>query len=302
MNHHAPRWDPRWLSARVVDAPDDEGGARPPTLSGHDGEWFSVRAGALGRAAALGAQDLRDALAAAIDRELDRVASALGAAVREKAPPRRVLAMANTIAHNVGDLSRVVDAWPAHPELAPLRARFTRLGPEGAPAGADDARRRIFLAAGALNKALMAHENHRFLSLRKARGLRGSRDLLLPFGPWFDAWGERIARAPAGDERALQLDHDDRADAVTALLELHLPSRDTASPQLGCLRALAGIHRATAGGLESYAGELPARIRKEILRGRVREALDVTAARFEARMDHRYALELERVLPLLPRR
>ena len=39
--------DPRLVSARVL-TDGDPGGPRDKTLSGHDGEWFSVRAGALG--------------------------------------------------------------------------------------------------------------------------------------------------------------------------------------------------------------------------------------------------------------
>jgi len=261
------RWDTRWVSARTVDV---DGWP----MSGHDGEWFSVRAGALGRAAVLGFQDLADRLVVDIDRELDRESGAFEEALRGGAPGKRVLAIATILAHNLGDLSRVVEQWPQRPEVERIRRKYTRLGhPE-----AEDKR---FLRAAHLNKAIMALENHRFLPLRKPRALRTSRSLLLPIGPWFDAWGETVARE-LEDER-------DRAEVVTALLELHLSSPD----QQGCLRALAGIHRATKGGLGTYAHELPARIRKEATRGRVREALDVAPAVFEARIEHRYKTERE---------
>ena len=136
------------------------------------------------------------------------------------------------------------------------------------------------MIAGALNKALVAHENHRFLPLRQARGLRRARALLLPIGPWLDAWGEAVARHEALDER-------DRAEVVTALLEIHR----SAPEQLGCLRALAGLHRATRGGLAIFADDLPARLRKDPLRGRVREEIDVEEAHFAARLERRYAAE-----------
>src|SRR5262249_10153477 len=77
-------------------------------LSGHDGEWLSVRAGALGRAAALGADRARDALAEAIEDELGREERAFEAA-RRGGSAREVLAAATIIAHNLGDLSRVVE-------------------------------------------------------------------------------------------------------------------------------------------------------------------------------------------------
>jgi len=271
-------WDARLVSARTLDPDDEPPGAR--CVSGHDGEWLSVRAGALGRAAVLGAKDLTERLATAIDDELAREERLFVKAFEDRAPAKRTLAAATILAHNLGDLSRVVEAWPGRPELAALRARFARLGHADGPCP-----RRSFVIAGALNKAVMALENHRFLALRKPRALRSSRDLLLPIGPWFDGWGETVATHPALEER-------DRAEVVAALLEIHASSPE----QQGCLRALAGIHRATRGGLELFVPDLPARLRKDAVRGKVREALDVTAPHFEARMEKR--LDLLRVTPL----
>jgi hypothetical protein len=253
--------DARVVSARVT------GG-----LSGHDGEWLSVRAGALGRALVLRLDGLAALLAADIDAELDRQQRVFAAALARGAPARTTLALATTIAHNLGDLSRVVDAWPKGARESQLCGRYSRLG------HADGSRHRdAFLVAGALNKELVAHENHRFLALRKPRALRRSRALLLPVGPWFDAWGETVCRSEL-------LDEADRAEVVAALVELHLRS----PAQEGCLRALAGIHRETRGGLGWYAAALPARLRKELGRGRIRDAIDVPRERFEARIESRY--------------
>lgn len=248
-------------------------------LSGHDGEWLSVRAGALGRALVLGLDDEAAAIAAQIDAELDREQRLFAGALGRGAPATTALALATTIAHNLGDLSRVVDAWPRSARAAEFQARYSRLGhADGARHGAD------FLLAGTLNKELMALENHRFLALRKPRALRRSRSLLLPIGPWFDAWGERVARSE-------HLDDADRAEVVTALVELHLRS----PAQEGCLRALAGIHRETRGGLASYGAALPARLRKELGRGRIREAIDVPRERFEARIESRFRVLVARL-------
>jgi len=271
-------WDARLVSARTLDVGADPGSG---SISGHDGEWLGVRAGALGRAAAIGAADLVERLVADLDRELAREEQVFVEAYQGNAPARRVLSAATILAHNLGDLSRVVDAWPGKGKLADLAARYTRLGHPDGPA-----RRPAFVAAGALNKALMALENHRFLFLRKPRGLRTSRALLLPIGPWFDAWGENIARHEGLEDR-------DRAEVVTGLLEIHASSPE----QLGCLRALAGIHRATRGGLEVHVPNLPARLRKDALRGKVRDALDVAPDHFDARIDRRYRSERERCHP-----
>jgi hypothetical protein len=134
-----------------------------------------------------------------------------------------------------------------------------------------------------LNKELMALENHRFLALRKPRALRRSRALLLPIGPWFDDWGKAVCRSEL-------LDDADRAEVVEALVELHLRS----PTQEGCLRALAAFHRETRGGLGWYGDAMPARLRKELGRGRIRGAIDVSRERFEARLESRYRALLER--------
>jgi hypothetical protein len=267
--------DARAVSARVTNG-----------LSGHDGEWLSVRSGALGRALVLALGDAAAELADEIDAELDREQRIFAEAIEQGAPAATTLALATTIAHNLGDLSRVVDSWPRGARSSELHARFSRLG------HADGARHRdAFLLAGALNKELMALENHRFLALRKPRALRRSRALLLPVGPWFDAWGETAC----GSEL---LDEADRAEVVAALVELHLRS----PTQQGCLRALAAFHRETRGGLSWYGDALPARLRKEIGRGRIREAIDVSREKFEARIEGRCRALLARLMSSAPER
>jgi hypothetical protein len=248
-------------------------------LSGHDGEWLSVRAGALGRALSLGLRAEAADIAARIDAELDRERRAFAAAIADEEPARTTLALATIVAHNLGDLSRVVDAWPKSYGGAELRERYSRLGHDDGTRR--NGKRPAFVLAGVLNKQLMAHENHRFLALRKPRSLRRTRDLLLPLGPWFDDWGDLVARTGA-------LDEGDRTEIVAALVDLHLSS----PRQEGCLRALAGIHRATRGGLSWYSSALPARLRKEIPRGRIREALDVSPEVFAARFEKRFRAAL----------
>jgi hypothetical protein len=129
-----------------------------------------------------------------------------------------------------------------------------------------------FLRAGTINKALTAIESHRFLALRAPRGLRRARALLLPIGPFFDDWGETVARSPL-------LEPEDRAEIVGALLETHLRGED----QQGCLRALAAIHEHSPGGLDRLAPDLPARMRKLVSAGAVREATKTSKEAFERR-------------------
>jgi hypothetical protein len=85
-----------------------------------------VRAGALGRAAFLGASALVERLVVDLDRELEREEKIFLEAFAGGASARRALAAATIVAHNLGDLSRVVEAWPGRAELASLWRRATR--------------------------------------------------------------------------------------------------------------------------------------------------------------------------------
>jgi hypothetical protein len=261
----AAAWDPSRVSARTL-ASRDHG-----LVCGHQGEWFSVWAGALGRALALGADRARDHALSRIEDELAREARVFQWTLGQ-GNPLDVLRACTILAHNLGDLSRVVEAWPRQvPDPTGLRARFMRLGHER-----EDRYGGAFVLAGAINKPVMAPENDRFLAMRAARPLRKSRAFLLPTGPFFDEWGERIAQTPL-------LDEDERGEVVSALVETHL----RVPTQQGCLRALAGFDRAFKGGLGAIEHTLPARAKKLVRGGPIREHVGLDRARFEARMAKR---------------
>lgn len=249
----AAAWDPHKVSARIV-----------RDVSGHQGEWLSVWAGALGRALALGANDARDRALGRIEAELAREAE-IFASCRE---PLEVLRCATVLAHNLGDLSRVVEAWPRTVADGGIKASLMRLGHEG-----EQRYGGRFVVAGAINKPIMAPENDRFLALRPAKPLRKSRDLLLPIAPFLDAWGEMLGNTSL-------LDEQERGEIVAALVETH-----TRNPQqVGCLRALAGFDRTFKGGLHALEDAVPARQRKLLRTGPLREQIGIDRARFEARM------------------
>lgn len=248
----AASWNPAAVSERIV-----------RNVCGHHGEWLSVWAGALGRAIALGANQARELAQSRIDAELAREEAMFGDVLKGR-DPLEILRAATVLAHNLGDLSRVIEAWPKSVKDDGLRQRYVRLGHEGEGK---------FALAGRINKPIMAPENDRFLALRPARPLRKSRKLLLPIGPFFDAWGELIAKTEL-------LEDDERAEIIAALLETHLQRPQ----QVGCLRALAGFDRAFKGGLGAIEDELPSRTRKLWRGGAVREQLGIDRARFEARM------------------
>lgn len=255
----AASWDPRAVSARVVDG-----------ISGHAGEWLSVRAGALGRALAIGADDTADKLMSEIDRELEREAEALAAAEGDFV---RALSLSTVSAHNCGDLSRVVTAWKAStPRRDELVARYAALGHED-PSRFGGAHHR----AGHVNKVVMASENHRFLALRAPRCLRRARSLLLPIGPFFDRWGQSIGASDL-------LTPAERGEVLSALLH----GLDQGVDRWGYHRAIAGLHATNPGGVDALRPHVAARLRRSLAQGPVRDALRTSEDRFLARMEKAY--------------
>lgn len=177
-------------------------------LHGHFGEWFTVAVGAyaaLGRSRAPEAASLRAELLAAIEDESRRHAEIFGSLWRAK-DGLGALRASVSIAHNFGDLDRVVDMWEL-PVTDPLRLRCYKL-----TASPFDSERRLrhegrLWTAGELYKSpidgsSMAHENHRHFALRKPRSLRTHPDLRVPAGPFFDDFGAAVARRLEGEALA----------------------------------------------------------------------------------------------------
>jgi hypothetical protein len=232
-------------------------------LAGHQGEWFSVMAGALGRALALSDAAIVERTTAWIEAELTREARLVTFA-RKHAAAQELLSVVTTVAHNAGDLSRVIDTWaPAHAE-SELGRRYRRLGHEDG-ARFDGA----FVFAGHLNKERMALENHRFLPLRGPKALRRERAFLLPFGPYFYEWGRLIGSTKL-------LDDAERAEILLALVRVH----ELRAEEQGCLRAIAGMDAAISGGVDKLARPWPAAQRSALARGGVKQALRLEEADF----------------------
>lgn len=169
-------------------------------ISGHLGEWFTVSSAAycaLGQYEGPLAQEKRQQLFEHIADEVHRHSEIFGSLWRAK-EGLACLKAAASIAHNFGDLDRVMDMWDLDVG-DPLRLQFYKLG--GAPFDPDKKLRYLgrLWVAGELYKATldggsMALENHRHFALRKPRCLRQKPDLLIPIGPFFDDWGRRVAQ------------------------------------------------------------------------------------------------------------
>ncbi|MCC6807118.1 MAG: hypothetical protein IT381_06820 [Deltaproteobacteria bacterium] len=242
-------------------------------VSGHDGEWLGVRAGALGRAHALGLTALATSLRDELEAEVLREAKIMTRLVQKKGAEIDALCAMASVAHNIGDLARVCDMWAAEGQAQLVdRLRFTAIPKDPVqPFG------RLFIVIGEAYKDLLSDSNHRYLPLREPKGLRRARDMIRPFGPFLDAWGERIGRHPMLGER-------DHADFLGALLAGHERSPE----ERGYPRAIAGLNRALKGGVDRLASDVPARLRKVLRAGPLRAALDLDARRFDERMRARY--------------
>lgn len=253
-------WDFRSVSARWITSPKKQ------VLSGHYGEWFSVAAGAYG-ALRKRAPDQAAELAAAILREVQREAE-IFSEFKTARDGIGMLKAATLIAHNLGDLDRVIDLWNL-PEDDALREAVYKSGHPSVSA-------KTLLEAGNLNKAFMAVENHRHFALRKPWCLRRNAEFLLPIGPFFDGWGARLARHP-------ELRPEEIGEVAEALVE----GWERLKGPVGYARALAGILENFPGGPNELSRHVPARIARTLKSGELRSLCSVSRVRFEEQWKHR---------------
>lgn len=247
-------WDSRCVSTRWVQSP-----VSGEVLAGHSGEWFSTAAAAYAalrnRNAALKAE-VSDLILFEVEKEA-RVYTQL----RDARNGIGALKAATLIAHNLGDLDRVLDQWNV-PEEDPLKQQVYKLG---------HASNGPLAEAGELNKRYMANENHRHFCLRAVKALRRAPELLLPLGPFFDDWGKTVSLHPL-------LTTDEKAEVVGALVQGWQKLEDN----IGYARALRGILNAFPGGPTKLEKALPAKTARFLKEGHLRTLIAVDASRFEA--------------------
>jgi hypothetical protein len=249
-------WDFRPVTTRYQEA---EG----KYVSGHQGEWFSVAVGAYAatrEALPELAREIRERILAEVKQEAH-----LFADLKKAKDGVGCLRACTLLAHNLGDLDRVIDQWEL-PAVDPLRQAAYKLGHEKHPAFGP--LQENLLEAGALNKAFMASENHRHYPLRKVKALRASADYFLPVGPFFFDWGKKI-----GDS----LEDRDVSETAEALLDGFNRLSSPKVPLYGYARALGGIQKSRAGKNLS----LPSKAAKQLEKGIIPEIARVEPAAFD---------------------
>ena len=253
-------WDLRGISRRT-----SEIGVHGP-VSGHNGEWLSVMAGALGRFLMLDDAEYADKSAAAIHAELNREAAAFRDAIRIPGGEVEVLRLSASVTHNMGDLDQGISFWEGRLGASAEKARFSRLAHENTKPYQG-----TFQLAAKLYREVMSAEGHRHYPLRGVKCLRRSADLLLPLGPFLDEWGATVAAHPL-------LDAADRSEILEALVR---GCRKVAN-QLGYYRAIAGFAQASQKSFDAAADRMPAAARKELRDPLFRQQIALSRASFES--------------------
>lgn len=228
------QWDYEQVTNRKTYNP-----ARGQVMSTHEGTWLSVAIGAYNalmknKQPAL-AQDVADVILAEIDKE-----EKLLIEQREKRDHLNFLRSTALMAHNFGDLDRVINQWQMNPE-DPFYQRIYKLGHNLNPSYSS-----ILVYAGQVNKAFLALENHRHMSMRQPRCLRKSHKFLIPVGPFMDQWGNTL-----GESNLLSA--EEKVEIIAAFYEGYT-RQDHA---YGYVRAYRGLIDALPEGLESLERVLP---------------------------------------------
>jgi hypothetical protein len=173
------KWDYRQVTNRKsFNSHNDE------VMSTHEGTWLSVAIGAYcalvkNKKTELAAE-VADVIKAEIVKEQD-----LMIALREDRDHINFLRAAPLIAHNLGDLDRVIVQWDMLEEE--FCKSIYKLG--HIP---NDRYDNILVYTGKVNKRFSSKENHRHMSMRQPKCIRKSSKFLIPVGPFMDDWGTAL--------------------------------------------------------------------------------------------------------------
>jgi hypothetical protein len=192
--------------------------------------------------------------------------------LREKKDHINFLRSTALMAHNFGDLDRVIDQWQMSSE-DPFYQRIYKLGHVLNPSYSP-----ILVYSGQVNKAFLALENHRHMSMRQPRCLRKSKDFLIPVGPFMDQWGTALGSSP-------KLSLEEKGEIIAALFEGY--SRQDHA--YGYIRAYKGITEAQALSLDSFERDLPfdfiQTLKKSKFHQLAQQPLEEFEAMFKERLD-----------------
>lgn len=215
-------------------------------MSTHEGTWFSVAIGAYCALKTYEMHEEANEVAKVILQEI-KSEEAIMLELREKRDHINFLRAAPLLAHNFGDLDRVMVQWEMH-ESDDFCKSIYRLGHE-----LNDQYSAILVYGGQVNKAFTSKENHRHMALRRPKSLRKSYQFLIPVGPFMDQWGAKLVHSKKLNEVEL-------ADIITALYEGYQREEEA----IGYTRALSGILKALESDLKFFEPYLPSDLFREL--------------------------------------
>jgi hypothetical protein len=241
-------------------------------MSTHEGTWLSVAIGCYCALVKYKMDDLRSEVEEVILAEIKKEEQLL-LQLREDRDHINFLRAAPLMAHNFGDLDRVMVQWEMH-ETDPFCKSIYKLGHQ-----INDAYDPILVYTGKVNKKFSSKENHRHMSMRQPKCIRKSKDFLIPVGPFMDKWGEDMGKSN-------KLSLEEKAEIISALYEGY-KRQDEA---FGYCRAYGALVRGIDGGLEELENYLPFDLLQEI------KSSEFTNLAFESLEDFekRYITELDK--------
>jgi len=232
-------------------------------LSTHEGTWLSV---AIGGYCAL-IKNKRPQLAKQIEevilQEIEKEEKIL-LELRDSRDHINFLRTSALMAHNFGDLDRVIDQWQM-PLDDPFRMRIYKLGHQ-----LNSSYSPILAYTGQVNKAFLSVENHRHMSMRQPKCLRRSSTFLIAVGPFMDEWGKIL-----GQSKNLSL--EEKGEIIIALFEGY-KRQDFA---YGYIRAFKGLTESLLLGLDELEAFIPFDLMAEIKKSKFFELSKVSREEFE---------------------
>jgi len=232
-------------------------------MSTHEGTWLSVAIGAycalINNDKKELAQEVADVILAEIEKE-----QKLMLQLREDRDHINFFRAAPLLAHNFGDLDRVMVQWDMNLD-DPFCKKIFKLGHI-----LNDAYDPILVYSGKVNQEFSSKENHRHMSMRQPRCLRRSHKFLLPVGPFMDDWGTEL-----GSSANLTL--VEKAEIVAAFFDGYT-RQDQA---FGYCRAYGALIKALPGGLNELETVMPFDLIREIKKSEFTKIAMKPRAEFE---------------------
>jgi hypothetical protein len=232
-------------------------------MSTHEGTWLSVAIGAYNALVKNKknqlAQEVADVILAEITKE-----EKLLLELRDNRDHINFLRSTALMAHNFGDLDRVMDQW-GMVEDDPFRNRIYKLGHQLNPHYSP-----ILAYAGQVNKKFLSVENHRHMSMRQAKCLRRSHHFLIPVGPFMEGWGHTLGKSQ-------DLTLEEKGEIVIALYEGYKRQNQA----YGYARAFHGMLEALPHGMDTLMRDIAFDVMAEIKKSPFQQIADQSTEEFQ---------------------